>query len=296
MLHVVLGLIAVVLAAGQPGATRAAGSGADWAPAELNWYGISQRRINDARDDAGLPLLAADGYLWGLARERARDMLERGYLAATTPEGLDAGAYMRQDGARYAAWTELRVDETSADAESAVAWRVIGGLLDDQASRAAIVGPFDRFGVALAERPGRRVFVVLLAAAAPDAPAPDVGRAIAALAQRYVGAPYRWGGSSPAGFDCSGLVRYVVRQAAGVELGRATGAQAVAGAPVAPSDLRPGDLVFQKNTYRAGLSHVGIYIGEGRMVSAEGERVGVRVAAIWDGYWGPRFYSARRIA
>jgi cell wall-associated NlpC family hydrolase len=291
----VLGLIAVLLAVGQPGTTRAAGSGADWSPEELNWYGISQRRINDTRDDAGLPLLAADGYLWGLARERARDMLERDYLAAATPEGLDAGAYMRQDGARYAAWTELRAAEASADAEATVAWRVIGGLLDEPAGRSAIVGPFDRFGVALAERPGRRVFVVLLAAAAPDAPPPDIGGAIAALARRHIGAPYRWGGSSPAGFDCSGFARYVAWHAAGVALGRDAAAQAGVGAPVAPNDLRPGDLVFQKNTYRAGLSHVGIYIGGGQMISAEGERGGVRVASMWDGYWGPRFHSARRI-
>jgi cell wall-associated NlpC family hydrolase len=91
-------------------------------------------------------------------------------------------------------------------------------------------------------------------------------------------------------------VRYVVAQALGIQLGHDVVAQAQAGTPVDPADLRPGDLIFQKNTYRPGLSHVGIYIGDGRMVSAESERTGVRVANIWDRYWGPRFHSARRVA
>jgi cell wall-associated NlpC family hydrolase len=294
-LGLALAFLTIGLATG-PGSALADGSGNQWRPEELTWYGISQRRVNDTRADAGLPLLAAEGYLWSLARERARDMLERGYLAATTPEGLDAGAYMAQDGARYAGWTELRAEDASADAETTVSWRVISGLLNDAGGRAAVVGPFDRFGVAFAERPGRRVFVILLATAEADAPPPDTGGAVATLAERYIGAPYRWGGGSPAGFDCSGFVRYVVEQATGVRLGRDVTAQAGVGAPVAPADLRPGDIIFQQNTYKRGLSHVGIYIGGGRMISAETERTGVRVAAIWDSYWGPRFHSARRVA
>ena len=66
-------------------------SGTRWKPHELNWHGISQRRINDTRADADLELLAGDRYLWELAHERARDMLRRRYLAAVSPEGLDAG-------------------------------------------------------------------------------------------------------------------------------------------------------------------------------------------------------------
>jgi cell wall-associated NlpC family hydrolase len=140
--------------------------------------------------------------------------------------------------------------------------------------------------------------------APPPAPAPPAepkrtaggGAALAALAREYLGYPYVFGGSTPAGFDCSGFVKYVAARALGIQLGRDVFAQINAGVPVAPDDLRPGDLVFQKNTYRWGLSHVGIYIGNGQMISAQSESTGVRIQHIWDGYWGPRFYGARRIA
>jgi cell wall-associated NlpC family hydrolase len=121
------------------------------------------------------------------------------------------------------------------------------------------------------------------------------GATLVAIARQYLGAPYVFGGSTPAGFDCSGLVQYVARKALGINLGRDVYSQWAAGVPVAPGDLQPGDLVFQKNTYRWGLSHVGIYIGGGKMINAQSERVGVKIQDIWDGYWGPRYYGARRI-
>lgn len=126
--------------------------------------------------------------------------------------------------------------------------------------------------------------------------ASGTGAAMAAMAQRLIGAPYVYGGSTPAGFDCSGFVGYVARNAAGVQLGRDVFAQIGVGVAVDAKDLRPGDLVFQKNTYRWGLSHVGIYIGGGKMVSAQSESTGVMVANIWDSYWGPRYAGARRLA
>jgi cell wall-associated NlpC family hydrolase len=129
----------------------------------------------------------------------------------------------------------------------------------------------------------------------PRAASGGNGAALAALARQHIGAPYVWGGSSPAGFDCSGLVRYVAARVLGISLGRDVGSQIGAGVPVSPDNLQPGDLVFQKNTYRWGLSHVGIYIGNGQMVSAQSESTGVRIQNIWDGYWGPRFYAARRL-
>jgi hypothetical protein len=183
--------LALAWAGGPAGPVAASGSGSTWSPEELNWYGISQRRLNDARADAGLALLAADGYLWGLAHERARDMLARGYLSHQTPEGLDAGAYMRKDGARYDHWLELRADDTSGEAPADVAWRVVSAFLNDPASRAAIVGDHDRLGVALAESAERRVFVVLIAKATPPAlataaaPAASIPEIITAAALRH---------------------------------------------------------------------------------------------------------------
>ena len=163
----VLGVILVVL--GWPGPTQA-GSGKSWKPSELNWHGISQRRVNDTRADADLAVLAADRYLWELAHERARDMLRRRYLAAVSPEGLDAGDYMREAGARYAAWTELRADDRSEAPLDRVSWQVIDGILNDAGGRQAVLGPFDRLGIGFADADGRRVFVILVARAEPPPP------------------------------------------------------------------------------------------------------------------------------
>lgn len=172
---IVLALALAVVGPAVSGA--AAGSGAAWSAEELNWYGISQRRLNDTRADSGLPVLAADAYLWGLAHERARDMAQRGYLSHVTPEGQDAGAYMGKDGARYARWTELRADDTTGEAEVDVSWRVVSEFLNNAAAREAIVGEFDRLGVGLAEAAGRRVFVIMIARTAPPPPPTPVAPA-----------------------------------------------------------------------------------------------------------------------
>jgi cell wall-associated NlpC family hydrolase len=136
----------------------------------------------------------------------------------------------------------------------------------------------------------------------PDSPEPDtiapatgVGAAIVAEALNYVGVPYVWGGTTPAGFDCSGFTYYVVNRVLDNGLSRDMDMQVASGQYVSPSELLPGDLVFFQNTYTWGLSHVGIYMGGGQFVNAQSERVGVAVASLWDSYWGPRYYTARRI-
>ncbi|MGY1796049.1 transglycosylase SLT domain-containing protein [Geodermatophilus sp. SYSU D00525] len=104
------------------------------------------------------------------------------------------------------------------------------------------------------------------------------GQAVAA-AQRYLGVPYAWGGTDPSvGLDCSGLVQRVFADL-GIDLPRTSSQQATAGTPVASlAEARPGDLVFFDNSpSRPGIDHVGIYVGDGRMIAAPQEGDVVRV-------------------
>jgi cell wall-associated NlpC family hydrolase len=139
---------------------------------------------------------------------------------------------------------------------------------------------------------------VSVAAAPPPAAPPSNssrGQKLVNVAMRYIGYPYAWGGASPGGFDCSGFTSYVAGSALGIGMGRTVDSQVGVGVAVNSKDLEPGDLVFFVNTYQAGLSHVGIYIGGGQMIHAGSERTGVTISNIWDAYWGPKFYAARRI-
>ena len=124
----------------------------------------------------------------------------------------------------------------------------------------------------------------------------SVGAAIVNEGLRYVGLPYVWGGTTPAGFDCSGFTWYVLNNILGDgAVSRSLDVQAVSGYYVSQADLQQGDLVFFQNTYKWGLSHVGIYIGGGQFVHAGSERTGVLVSDLQDSYWGPRYYTGRRL-
>jgi len=115
------------------------------------------------------------------------------------------------------------------------------------------------------------------------------GQTIVALAKRHVGAPYRWGGSSPSGFDCSGLVRYVYAQV-GVSLPHNAAQQFRLGTPVTRDSLEPGDLVFFDR-----LRHNGIYVGDGRFIHARQTGRGVNIARLDDGWYASHWAGARRL-
>ena len=118
-------------------------------------------------------------------------------------------------------------------------------------------------------------------------------QAIVDDAKRFLGTPYVWGGSTPNGFDCSGFVQYVLNRH-GITLPRTTELQYKVGTYVAKSDLIPGDLVFLQNTYRAGVSHVGIYIGDGKMIHASSSK-GVTISDLHNSYYTQHYHSARRV-
>lgn len=111
------------------------------------------------------------------------------------------------------------------------------------------------------------------------------------VAKKYVGTPYRFGGTTPKGFDCSGFIYYVFKNI-GKSVGRSTAAGYYSKAKKVSSP-KAGDLVFFSNTYKRGISHVGIYIGNGKMVSASGKKV--NIAPIHSGYWKSHFTSYGRI-
>lgn len=114
-------------------------------------------------------------------------------------------------------------------------------------------------------------------------------------AMGLLGVPYKWGGNAPeTGLDCSGLVRHVFGDAAGLVLPRRAIEMSRTGAPVGRRDLQPGDLVFF-NTLRRAFSHVGIYIGDGRFVHAPSSGGRVRVELLSAGYWASRFNGGRRL-
>ena len=108
------------------------------------------------------------------------------------------------------------------------------------------------------------------------------------------GVPYRWGGESPEnGFDCSGLVAHVYREAFGVQLPHNAREQSRMGRAVSSSELIAGDLVFY-NT-ELPYSHVGIYLGDDRVIHAPRPGAAVRVENMRTRYWLTRFNGARRI-
>ncbi|WP_094604692.1 hypothetical protein SPSIL_020770 [Sporomusa silvacetica DSM 10669] len=117
-------------------------------------------------------------------------------------------------------------------------------------------------------------------------------RRIIQTSMRYRGVPYVFGGTSPDGFDCSGFTRYVFAQS-GVYLPRMADEQFEVGRHVSYGRLQPGDLVFF-STYTSGASHVGIYIGDSRFISATSSS-GVKIDSLDSGYWGSCYIGARRV-
>lgn len=129
--------------------------------------------------------------------------------------------------------------------------------------------------------------------AAPPAPS-GFGQAVVATAKQYLGSRYVRGGASPSGFDCSGFVHYVLGQH-GVNVSRSSRAQFLQGTPVSRGELQIGDVVFFRNTYRSGISHVGLYIGGNQFIHASNSRSDVKISSLDSSYYASRYAGARRM-
>lgn len=110
-----------------------------------------------------------------------------------------------------------------------------------------------------------------------------------------VGTPYRWGGSSPeTGFDCSGLINYVFRETAGLNLPRTTAGLSELPNTTPSNALRPGDLVLFSTSGKR-INHAGIYVGDGRFLHAPSTGGRVRIDDLQASYWQRSYKSARRV-
>jgi peptidoglycan DL-endopeptidase CwlO len=131
-----------------------------------------------------------------------------------------------------------------------------------------------------------------IAASSPDgatvAPPSRYGGVIG-IAMQYLGTPYRWGGASPGGFDCSGFVMYVFSRV-GVSLPHNAAAQYGYGVPVSRDQLQAGDLVFFN-----GLGHNGIYIGSGQFIHSPHTGDFVKISSLSDSWYASTYVGARRL-
>jgi cell wall-associated NlpC family hydrolase len=115
------------------------------------------------------------------------------------------------------------------------------------------------------------------------------------VSQRYAGTPYVWGGESGRGFDCSGFIIRVMRDLGYRSLPHSAAEQFNYGKPIAQALLKPGDLVFFANTYKPGISHVGIYLGRRRFIHAAGTGLGTIVSSLDSPKYQSKYAGARRL-
>lgn len=116
--------------------------------------------------------------------------------------------------------------------------------------------------------------------------------AVINTAQQYMGVPYVWGGTTTAGFDCSGFTQYVLKQN-GISIPRTAAEQYQSGVSILKSNLKVGDLVFF-TTYKPGASHVGFYMGDDKFIHASSGAKEVTISSLSEPYYTQRYIGARR--
>lgn len=122
------------------------------------------------------------------------------------------------------------------------------------------------------------------------------GSEIVAIAKRYLGTPYVYGGTTPSGFDCSGFTSYVYKKY-GYPINRTASAQMSNGSKVSKANLQPGDLVFFKSPSRpsAAAGHVGIYVGNGNFIHSPNSNSYVKISPLSSSYYAKNYCGARRV-
>ena len=120
-------------------------------------------------------------------------------------------------------------------------------------------------------------------------------QAVLDLAEKQLGKPYVWGAEGPNSFDCSGLIYYVYKNAAGITLPRTSAAQYSAGVAVSKSNLKAGDLIFSSTDGTGNITHVAIYVGNGKMIHAPRSGKNVEKVNMNTNYWNKAYVGARRV-
>jgi len=119
----------------------------------------------------------------------------------------------------------------------------------------------------------------------------DIGASMVSTAKSLLGIPYVWGGSTKSGFDCSGFIYYVANQA-GINIGRYSAAGFYDRSYYVNSP-KSGDLVFFENTYKSGISHMGIYLGDNQFIHAD-EAHGIMISNLKSTYYTSHFAAFKR--
>ncbi|MGB3942427.1 MAG: C40 family peptidase [Candidatus Manganitrophaceae bacterium] len=158
-----------------------------------------------------------------------------------------------------------------------------------------LIGIFVLFGLTINGCAGRHPSSDFSSLEERPTPAPKPAQEkVIRTARAFIGTPYRFGGTTPKGFDCSGFITYVFRRAVGLTLPRTTQDIVERGSSITVSELKPADLVYFEIDGPAQL-HIGIYLGKGKFIHAPRSKGRVNIQDLRLDYWRSRYIGARRI-